>query len=438
MPGGLPLLGNYRQYAGNQLDFWREVAAVGPVVRVALGPRKLWVITDAELLHTVLQTRARGFPRSNKLISEDSLDDRQTVFNAPTWEAWLWRRRLLQPNFHRDKLQDFAEGMRQETAGYLNEWPTDRPMSLKAAMKTLTMRIIGRTMFSAPLQQTALLQDCFEQINRYSTYQNTALVQPPMWLPLPLYRKTRAAYATRHTLVKAIVDQRLASQEPQDDLLDMLIAANLDDGTRFSAANIIHEMLSIIFAGHETTSMTLTWTLAIISLNDAIRQKVLDEVDRVLAGRAPELADLPNMPYAEQLLNEVMRMYPAVYATLREPESDEPLGEYTIPAGTEMLVNIRGLHYDPRYWPEADRFWPERFDPETSPEHNRLAFLPFLSGPRKCIGDSFAMMEMQLILPMVLQRWRLQPLNPLPPAQAGFVLQPEGPLNVSVRLPRSR
>ena len=432
MPGGLPVIGNYRQYVADPLDFWRAVAAVGPVVRVALGPRRLWAVTDSDLLQQILQTQARDFPRSNRLISQDGFDDRQTVFNAPTWEAWLWRRRLLQPNFHRQRLEGFAQGMVAETHQYLDEWSSSQ-LSLKAAMKTLTMRIIGRTMFSAPLQQTELLQDCFEQINRYSSFQNTALIKLPLWFPLPLYRKTRQAYATRHDVVQNIVSERLASGQPQDDLLDMLIATNLEDGTRFSGANIVHEMLSIIFAGHETTSMTLTWALAIIARQADIRQQILAEVDAALAGRPPELSDLPKMPYTEWLIYEVMRLYPAVYATLREAAGDRALGPYTIPAGTEILVNIRALHYDPRYWSEPEQLLPERHDPVQGPENDRLAYLPFLSGPRKCIGDSFAMMEMQLILPMILQRWQLESAAELPRAQAGFLLQPEGPVDVNIR-----
>lgn len=431
-PGGIPILRNYRQYRADTLNFWLDCARHGPVVRVRFGHRELWVVTDAELLKEMLQTKAKNFPRAKEITANDGINMGRTVFNAQTWDDWLWRRRLLQPAFHRKQLATFAEDMVDETVQLMAQWQAAKALPMKSVMKDLTMRIIGRTMFSAPLEQTAVLQHCFEQVSTYAVYRSSVIVKPPTWLPLPLYRRTKTAVRTREQLVGQLVNERLTSGQPQDDLLDMLIAANLEDGTKFSGENIVHEMISIIFAGHETTSMTLTWIFYLLAQYPNVEKRLRAEVTDVLNGRLPTLADLSHMPYTQWVIQETMRLYPSVYVTLREALEDDSLGSYPIPAGTQFVVNIRGLHRDPRYWQQPEQFEPERFSPENSLNRPRTAYMPFLIGSRKCIGDAFALMEMQLVVPTILQRWELHPVGEKPREIAGFTMEPH---NEAMMLP---
>ncbi len=422
---GIPILHNYLQFRAAPLQFWLDTAAIAPVVRVRFATnRELLVITDADLLGEMFQKKARQFPRSRTLIDKDNLDNSQTVFNAPTWDEWLWRRRMLQPTFHRKQLTGFAEAMVDETQRLVADW--DGIISLKEQMKTLTMRIIGRTMFSAPLQQTKRLQTLFEQISRYSFAKSSAMIDLPAWLPTPLKVRTRKSLATRYDIIGTIVKERLASNEPKGDLLDTLIAASAEEG--FSAENIIHEMNSVIFAGHETTAMTLTWLFHTLAQNPLIEQKVRAEVMTVLGNRPTTLADLDAMPYINNVIQETMRLYPSVYVTLREADGDQTLGDYDIPAGTELLANLRALHRDPRYWEAPLTFNPDRFN---KPRH-KFAYMPFLIGPRKCIGDSFAMMEMRLVVPTILQNVYLRTAGELPKEHAGFVMEPDNNVEMSI------
>jgi cytochrome P450 len=153
----------------------------------------------------------------------------------------------------------------------------------------------------------------------------------------------------------------------------------------------------------------------------------------VLAGRLPTLADLDNMPYTHGLIQETLRYYPSVYVTLREAEEDDDYKGYHIPAGTQFVVNIRALHRDPRYWDEPERFWPERFGGEEAVPRHKFAFMPFLAGPKKCIGDNFAMMEMRLVVPTIMQRLRFQ-YEAAEPVQekAGFVMETKKPVYMRV------
>lgn len=428
-PNGRPFLNHLPHFRADPLNFWLETGQIAPIVRVRLGPvREFWVITDADHLQHILQVKARQYPRADEILGKDKISGAETVFNAPTWDEWLWRRRLLQPAFHRKQLTAFATAMVEEAAQLVSEW--DARIALKPQMKTLTMRIIGRTMFSAPLQQTEILQECFEQVTAFSYHQTSTLVKWPVWVPTRLHQRTRWAYKTRFEIVNRLVQARLVENEPQGDLLDMLIAANLEDGRRFSAENIVHEMNSIIFAGHETTAMTLTWFFYLLTQYPAVAEKVYAEIDSVLGDRLPTFADLDAMPYTDWVIQETMRLYPSVYVTLRKSQEDDMLGDVPIPAKTDILVNIRGLHRDKRYWSQPDRFLPDRFADE--PKH-KFAFMPFLVGPRKCIGDSFAMMEMRLVIPTILQRVRLAYDSAEPVREvAGFVMEAGGDVPMQV------
>jgi cytochrome P450 len=226
----------------------------------------------------------------------------------------------------------------------------------------------------------------------------------------------------------------LDSGKAKDDLLDMLISAHLDeDGRRFTGHDLVSEMMSILFAGHETTAMTLMWLFYRVSRSPEIEQKLWDEVDGVLNGRLPTLADIDNMPYTHQLIQETLRYYPSVYLTLREAEEDDEFDGYHIPAGTQFVVNIRGIHRDPRYWDEPERFWPERFGGDGTVPRHKFAYIPFLAGPKKCIGDGFAMMEMRLVVPTIMQRLRFQYAAAEPVRErAGFVMETKKPVMMRV------
>lgn len=434
-PANIPFLRNFTQFKAKPLDFWLETGQMAPIIRVRFGPREIWVVTEADWFQHIFQQNARNYPREGRLrIDKQSDEKAHTVFTAPSWDEWLWRRRLLQPAFHRRKISQFAGTMVSEAQQLVHEWQATELFDLRNAMKTLTMRIIGRTMFSATMQKTAILQHAFETVTEFSFRTAAAIWPVPLWVPTPLNRRVNAAFAQREAIIGEIVTQRYAqTSEETADLLDMLIAAKLEESDRqFTASDLLAEMLSIIFAGHETTAMTLTWFFYLLTQMPEVAEKVQAEVEGILQGRAPTLADLPKMPYTLQVLQEVLRLYPSVYATLREADGVDVFGGYDVPAGTKFLLNIRGLHRSDRYWSDPNTFKPERFTPEKSAKRHKFAYQPFISGPKKCIGDSFAMMEMQLVIPTILQKVRLdyvgtEAIRPV----AGFVMDTSDKVRVT-------
>ncbi|MDJ0755614.1 MAG: cytochrome P450 [Ardenticatenaceae bacterium] len=436
-PNHLPILFDYPAFQRDPLGFWLQVGQTAPVVRVRLGPnRPYWVVTDADFFQHILQNKARNYPRDRQLRDRTGLDPAETSFNAPTWDEWLWRRRLLQPAFHGRELARFGASMVEEVRKLVAETAADQPLDLIPWMKTLTMRIICRTMFSASIEETDTLQESFEQTTAFNYKRMSSIFNLPLWIPTPAVQQTKKAIQTRREIIHRIVQQRLDTGQAKGDLLDMLISAHLDeDGRKFTGEDLISEMISIVFAGHETTAMTLVWVFYLLSQHPDIEAAVRHEVKRVLENRLPTLNDIEAMPLTHQVILETLRLYPSVYLTLREAEEEDRLGEYLVPAGTQFILNIRGLHRDSRYWRDDPyEFKPSRHALENSESRHKYAFLPFITGPKKCIGDSFAMMELRLVVPTILQLWKMATASSAPAREkAGFVMDVEQPIIMNLK-----
>lgn len=196
--------------------------------------------------------------------------------------------------------------------------------------------------------------------------------------------------------------------------MSMLLMAQDEDGSCLSDDEVRDQLLTLFMAGHETTSNALTWAWYVISQNPTAEQKMHAELDTVLAGRLPTLADLHQLPYTEMVLKEAMRLYPPVWTlNLREATEDTTIGEYAVPKGSMVFIAPYVMHRQERYWENPTAFIPERFAPENEAEIPRYIYMPFGAGARVCIGNSFAMMEAHLILATIAQQYKLS----LDPAQ---------------------
>lgn len=175
-----------------------------------------------------------------------------------------------------------------------------------------------------------------------------------------------------------------------------------------SRAELLGELAGIVFAGHETTATTLTWLFGMLAQHPDVEAKLHEELDRVLRGRIPTFADLPHLTYTRMVIDETMRLYPAAWTLTRHALNADTIGGYQIPAGGNVLINIFTLHRHPTYWDNPEQFDPERFSPERAANRHKFAFMPFGGGPRKCIGEPFALAEAQLVTATIAQRYRLR------------------------------
>jgi cytochrome P450 len=435
-PDRVRLLADYPRYRRDPLNFWLETGKLAPLVDVRLGPWvNYWVVTDPDWLQHILQGNVRNYPRDRRLLRANRRRNVELLFSTDQWEEWLWRRRLMQPAFHRTQVEGFAEMMVQETLQAIKTWQYRTVIPFKTVMKQLTMRIIARAMFSAEaLSETRMLQQSYETTTHIA-YEIASSVWPsPFMLLTPRLLTLKRAADRRIRYLETLVMERVQSGGGAGDLLDTLIAARVaesgaaaEKGRAFTAAELVWEMSGIVFAGHDTTALTLTWLFYLLAQHPTVADRLREELSGVLCGNLPTAETVQEMPYLEWVILETMRLYPAVYVTIRETDERDQFAGREIPVGTKFLLNIRGMHHHPDHWEQPERFDPHRFDPARGKTRHKFAFLPFLQGPKKCMGDALAMLEMKIIAATLLTRYEFTyketgPLRMRP----SFVLEAEG------------
>jgi cytochrome P450 len=424
--GRLPLIGDYLDFRGDRLDFWTDRGSRGPVVPVRFGAQEFWIVTDPTIAEHVLLKNVKDYPRDRRLMKLNRGPGPELMFNTDDWEEWKWRRRLLTPAFRRRSIAGFAETMVDHAIRAAGEL-SGRVM-LQEALRTMTMRMILETMFSVTdAGEVEKLKQSFEQSSEVVSGRASAPLPVPYWLPTPANVELGRLTKYRWKALFGIVQDRIEGNEPAGDLLDMLITEHLeDDGRSFGPMDLVGEMSGIVFAGHETTAETQTWLLYLLSTHPEMEDRVRTEIADVVGDRRITVNDLDQMPLVERVILETMRLYPPVYLTIREADVAHTVSGVEIPVGTRLVINIRGLHRDPAAWSDPDRFEPDRFDPdrfEATGGRHRFQYIPFLDGPKKCLGDHFAMMEMRLTVPTLLQRLRFEYEGERPPeAKAGFTM----------------
>jgi cytochrome P450 len=248
----------------------------------------------------------------------------------------------------------------------------------------------------------------------------------PEWLPTPGNRLRRAAVRALDEIVLGLIDERRASGEDRGDLLSMLMQARDDAGQGMTDQQLRDEAATLVLAGHETTANALTWTWYLLAQHPEVEARLHAELDVVLGGRPPTVEDLRRLPYTDMVIKESMRLYPPIPSFGRQAVEASEIGGYPVPKGLIILLSPNVMHHDPRWYPEPDLFRPERFSKENEQLLPGYAYLPFSSGPRVCIGNSFAAMEAVLVLATIAQRYRLRlvPGHPVVP-QATLTLRPK-------------
>jgi cytochrome P450 len=229
-------------------------------------------------------------------------------------------------------------------------------------------------------------------------------------LPLPVFTRSRKARAELDAIIYGMIAERRKSPRDRGDLLSMLLMAQDDegDGGGMTDRQVRDEAMTIFLAGHETTANALAWTWYLLSGAPDTEARLHEEVDRVLGGRLPTVEDLGNLPFVEQVVTESMRLYPPAWIIGRRAIEDYPVAGYVLPARSIVIVSPYVMHHDARFFPEPDRFLPQRWTPDFKASLPPFAYFPFGGGTRRCIGESFAWMELMLVVSTLAQRWRLR------------------------------
>lgn len=425
-PRGEPLLGSLRALRRNPLTFFpAQVREYGDVVRLRVGPIHVTLVAHPDHVRHVLQDNARnynkqtrGFAVVRELLGQGLL--------TSEGDFWLRQRRLAQPAFHRQRLAGFASTMVKATEDLVTALEgriaSGQPFDVAEDLTHLTLRIAGLTLFGTDLGgESRAVGDALGRVQTFANERLTQLIPLPRALPFPSHRRFEKDAATLDRVVRSIIERRHREGGEHHDLLQMLMDARDEDtGERMSDTQLRDEVLTLLLAGHETTASTLAWTVMLLSQHPEVRQQLEAELAQVLAGRAPTVEDLPRLALTRRVVDESLRLYPPAWIFSRAAIQDDVVGGYRIPKGGYVLIVPWVLHRHPKLWRNPEVFDPDRFLPEHERERPRFTFFPFGGGPRQCIGNQFALMELVLVLATLLQRVRLDlaPGHPLAPAPA--------------------
>jgi cytochrome P450 len=379
--------------------------------------RDVIVLRHPEHLHEVLVAQASKFEKPSEGLTARQLQRLlgQGLLNS-NGELWRRQRRLIQPAFRRERLEEYSGLILEHTERMLDGWQDGARINASREMMELTLRIVSKALFDHRVTDETDRVATAMRVLRQSFGGIDALL--PEWLPLPSRRRTLTALADMDAMIYELIDARLFARTPEGvlrhgsgrDLLSTLAAARADevnDGEGMSRRQLRDELVTLFLAGHETTSHALSWTWHLLSIHPEVEQRLHDELTRVLQGRAPTWSDLEHLPYAEQVLSESMRLYPPAYVLARVANADSVIGGYTIKPGTDVVMWTYLTHHDARWFPDPERFDPERFSATRRKDIPQCAYVPFGAGTRTCIGKQFALMEALLILTRAAQRFRL-------------------------------
>lgn len=412
---------NGRQWLGgmigeisqNPLDLFERLLPQHPdIVRSRMGPMPAYIIFNADYAKHILQKNHANYTRPNVFSNLLHTIADVNLFSAEG-DYWQRQRKMLSPAFHRQQIVGFGQVMQEETAALLARWQTAvAPLDIQHEMTNLTLNIVGRSLFGVDMLADSRgreLTKGFEGTTGWINYRFNHLLAPPVWVPIKANRQLKAGRATVERVSQQILDDRRQSGESRHDFLQMLIDLRYEDTDEgMDDATIRNEMGTFFFAGHETTSNTLSWAWYLLSQNPDAEAKLHEEVDAVLNGRIATIDDISHLPYTRNVINETMRLYPAAWATSRQPSSDDQVGPYKLPAGSNIFLAFYAIHRHPRYWHNPNAFDPDRFTPERAANRPNHAFMPFGIGPRFCIGSQFALTEATIALASIAARYRLR------------------------------
>lgn len=324
-------------------------------------------------------------------------------------EAHRRQRRLMLPAFHRSRLAGYGRAMVQAANATTASWRDGDTRDLSAEMMALTLSVVGSTLLSSGVGGSA--QSISNAFGRLTAHVNRLAFPGAKWLlrtPLPFARRLRDAERLLNETVFQLIRERRASGQDTGDLLSMLLLAEDSErpGEHLSDTEVRDQVMTLFFAGHETTANALTWTLWLLASHPEVETALHAELAQVLGARAPAFEDVPQLPFTEQIVREVLRLYPPVWAIGRRALEDLTFNGIAVPRDSLILASQWVSHRDARWYPEPDTFRPQRWTPAFRAALPRFAYFPFGGGPRSCIGENFAWTELVLIVATLAQQWR--------------------------------
>jgi cytochrome P450 len=412
-PRGNALLGIMLEGMRDRLGLMTGMAEeFGDVVRFKLGPKALYFLNHPDHAKHVLVDNQSNYQKGIGLIhARKVLGDGLLTSEG---ELWKRQRRTINPAFHRERLSRFAGSVVEEAATLTSRWrqlteggPAG-PLDVVTEMTDMTVGVLGKTLLDTDLGAYETIAHAFQVVQDQAMFEMMTLNMVPHALPLPRHFRFRAAKRELERIVEDIVRRRQQTGVVGDDVLSRLLADLDQEADSDVRRRRLHdELVTILLAGHETTASTLSWAWYELSRQPELAERMRAEALEVFGDGLPVYEDLHRLTYTSMVIQETMRLHPAVWILPRRSLAADQVDGFEIPAGADVMICPYTLHRHPDFWDEPERFDPERFRPDQASNRHRYAYIPFGGGPRYCIGSNLGMMEATFAAAMVAREFRL-------------------------------
>lgn len=438
-PSGLPLVGSAPQFLiSDTIDFYTEQQGrYGDIVHLKFGSRPVVLLSSPEFAHHVLVKNQKNYVKGIGLDGIRMLVGQGLL--ASEGALWQKQRRLLQPSFTPAAMNRFIDGMTGVIKCVLDGWAkkaaAGQSLVLDDETTLFAIRVMGLAMFGLDLSDNLLdVANAFQTAFQYAAERSVEVVRTPLAIPTARNRRFQADMEC----IEKFVAERIAEAKVnprEDNLLSLMVhSRDADTGQGMSEQQLRDEVVTLLFAGFETTARSLTWSWSLLHRHPDVVKKMTEEADTVLTNGIPTWNDLHRLRYTRMVADEVLRLYPAAPVTARQSVDADTIGGYHIPAGTIMIVFIYQVHRHAASWPEPQRFDPERFAPGAAESRPKSAYMPFGSGPRICLGNNFALLEMVTGLSMMCRRFEVEVTTSGDVGHSYFgTLRPNRPLEIRLR-----
>jgi cytochrome P450 len=410
--------------------------ACGPVAMIRFKPSWLIppiaVVTSPQGIRDVLGG-SDGSVDKNDLVHTETRVWGNNLFNMPH-QTWINRRRAIQPLFTKKHVASFSGHMSAAADTSTASWISAGLVDLDRESRKITLRVLGQSVFGLDLGDRAdELARPIKRSLRWVTGRVARPVRSPGWLPTPARRRLRGSMAQVRSLIDGAIAAARDDPDSSAELIRLLLTSvDGETGRPLTDRQIADELFTFVIAGHDTTSTTLTYSLWALGRDRAIQDRVAAEA-LALGDRELSVTDLPQLPYTVQVIHEALRMCPPAAAVTRSATRDVIVDGHTVPAGSSFAIGIYALHHDPAFWPDPERFDPERFAAGKSASRDRWQFLPFGGGPRSCVGQHFAMLEATLGLASIVRKVEISAIDDEFPIALPFTLTAGGPIMATIR-----
>ncbi|MGM0605177.1 MAG: cytochrome P450 [Halobacteriota archaeon] len=436
-PDGYPLVGNTFQILSRPFEFLSDLTQYGDVVRYRIAGNTMTALLHPDHVQRVLVGEPDRFERY--LFSDRGFNFAPEGLLFAEREQWRTQRQIVQPAFTIDRIRSYTETMRSYAEDTAAGWDDGEVVALNREFSALTLRILSKALFDVEADPDAddeIIVRAARTINEQSSSRTVASFLPT-WVPTPSNRRYRRVLSAYRDRIDSLITARRSNGTDGDDLLSILLEAEGPDGTTLSESEIRDTLITFGFAGHETTSLALTYAVLLIATHEHVRENLDAEYERVLGRSQLDFAAVRRLEYTDRVITEAMRLYPPAYMIFRKATEATVIGGYRIPAGSILTLPQYQIHRDDRFYDDPAAFRPDRWTDEFEAQLPEYAYFPFGGGPRHCIGMRFATLELKVILSTLLRRFEFELVSdPDPELSPGATLHPTA--DVSVRLHERR